>query len=410
MAEGTGPHASPAFQLLIATSWLAPPVWAAHQEQAIRAALGAGPDWDEYLRLVDRHRTPALSRAALGRVPEAAPPEPLRRELERRGQEAVRQGLLHTRVLAQVLKALAGAGLPVMPLKGPLLSLQLYGDPTLRQARDLDLMLPQEALAQGQRILLEAGWSMSDPDFPLTPRQWQACRLHEHHVCLRHGRSGVQLELHWRNQDDAPGETLARWRRSLAATWQGLPHRAMEPLDQLLFLCCHGARHEWMRAKWLGDLARLRAQDQQDWPAALARARASGEAPALLQALALLEVLYGLARPALPGDPWRDQSRILTARPLKTLRDPREPGRRGAWTTLAARLGGVGYRRDLLPGQTWPERIGDLMYARVDYQTLRLPDRLFWAYGPLRPFLWAFRHLRTATQRTGPVGGRGNPG
>jgi hypothetical protein len=24
---------------------------------------------------------------------------------------------------------------------------------------------------------------------------------------------------------------------------------------------------------------------------------------------------------------------------------------------------------------------------------LRLPDRLFWAYTPLRPFLWVWRHL-----------------
>jgi hypothetical protein len=24
---------------------------------------------------------------------------------------------------------------------------------------------------------------------------------------------------------------------------------------------------------------------------------------------------------------------------------------------------------------------------------LRLPDRLFWAYAPLRPFLWVWRHI-----------------
>ena len=56
---------SPAFRLMIATSWLAPDSWMDRQKLAIRQAIEAGPDWTEYIRLVDRHRTPALSWAAL---------------------------------------------------------------------------------------------------------------------------------------------------------------------------------------------------------------------------------------------------------------------------------------------------------------------------------------------------------
>src|ERR1035437_3235800 len=79
--------ASPAFRLMIATSWLAPTSWQEKQEQAIREAIqviGAGVDWMEYLRLVDRHRTPALSWAALRRVPGLVIPEPAKKELQRR--------------------------------------------------------------------------------------------------------------------------------------------------------------------------------------------------------------------------------------------------------------------------------------------------------------------------------------
>jgi hypothetical protein len=31
---------------------------------------------------------------------------------------------------------------------------------------------------------------------------------------------------------------------------------------------------------------------------------------------------------------------------------------------------------------------------------LRLPDSLFWLYVPLRPFLWAWRHLRDFVRNT----------
>ncbi len=54
---------------MMATSWLAPDSWRQNQDEAIREAFATGPDWTEYLALVDRHRTPALSWAALNRLP-----------------------------------------------------------------------------------------------------------------------------------------------------------------------------------------------------------------------------------------------------------------------------------------------------------------------------------------------------
>ena len=133
--------ASPAFRLMIATSWLAPACWQEKQEQAIREAIAAGPDWTEYLRLVDRHRTPALSWAALKRVPGLEIPQLARQELQKRSDACRMQAMRHCIHLASMLKAFNRAGIPVMPMKGPILSLELYGDVGLRQSHDLDLMV-----------------------------------------------------------------------------------------------------------------------------------------------------------------------------------------------------------------------------------------------------------------------------
>ena len=62
-------HTSPAFRLVIATSWLAPDALRDKQEKTIREAITAAPDWAEYLRLIDRHDVTVLSWAALNRVP-----------------------------------------------------------------------------------------------------------------------------------------------------------------------------------------------------------------------------------------------------------------------------------------------------------------------------------------------------
>jgi hypothetical protein len=115
---------------MIATSWLAPDSWRQNQEDAIREAIGAGPDWSEYLRLVDRHRTPALSWAAHSRVPGIVieVPESAKRELQRNSDACRLQAVQHCLLLAEVLKGLSRAGIPVMPFKGQILTHDLYGD------------------------------------------------------------------------------------------------------------------------------------------------------------------------------------------------------------------------------------------------------------------------------------------
>jgi hypothetical protein len=379
---------------MAATSWLAPPGREERQRAAILEAVAAGVDWEAYLVLVGRHRTPALSWAALARVPEATPPGPVRKALGRADRAARLQAMALAGHLAGILEAFAQAGIPVMPLKGPLLSLRLYGDPHLRQAKDLDLMVPLEDLARGERMLLGLGWVPAGSGAKLTPRQWRAVVRHEHHLEFRHPGSGVNLELHWRNHDEGTVETRGRWERSSAAAWQEWPCRAMGPADLVLFLCSHGASHQWMRMKWLGDLARLHAEEAVDWEAVLALARAGRTVPALLQALRLLEILHGLPRPALPGDPWRNLPERLVTAPLHALADPLAlGGPANVWRALKVRLAEAAYRRALLAHEPLRRRLADLVYCRPDYEVLRLPDALYWAYVPLRPLLWVYRRF-----------------
>src|ERR1039458_5171303 len=149
---------SPAFRLIIATPGLAPACWQEKREQAIREAIGAGMDWMEYIRLVDRHRTLALSWAALGRVPGLEIPEPARQQLQKRSDACRMQAVKHSKLLAGMLKSFNRAGIPVMTLKGPLLSLELYGNVGLRQSHDLDLACALGNIRRAQACLENMGW------------------------------------------------------------------------------------------------------------------------------------------------------------------------------------------------------------------------------------------------------------
>ena len=387
--------ASPAFRLMIATSWLAPASWQDKQEEAIRETIGAGVDWMEYIRLVDRHRTPALSWAALKRVPGLQIPEPARQELQKRSDACRMQAVRHCLLLAGVLKNFNRAGIPVMTMKGPILSSELYGDVGLRQSHDLDLAVTLEDLPRAQACLEKMGWRLDSTWFPLSPRQWESLLRHEWHLSYVHPHGASLLELHWRNPSEPPGPISARWARSFLSVWQGYFLQAMNPIDMVLYLCSHGAggEHAWIRAKWLGDLAGIHAEGQVDWEAALGEAWRTGQERALLASLRLLDLVYGLPLPGLPGDPWKDLPSLLIERPLHNLKAYEEPVTVISAASLINRLRMSRYERLLLSRKAWRARLSRLFYRREDFRMLRLPDGLFWAYVPLHPILWVWRRV-----------------
>jgi hypothetical protein len=390
--------ATPAFRLMIATSWLAPASWQDKQQEAIREAIGAGLNWMEFIRLVDRHRTPAMSWAALKRVPGLTIPEPAKKELQKRSDASRMMAVRHCMLLAGVLKTFNRAAIPVMSMKGPILSSELYGDIGLRQSHDLDLVVTPEDIAKAQACLENMGWRLDESWFPMTPRQWQCVLRQEHDLSFVHSHGDCFLELHWRNQWDTQSQANDRWDRSISKVWQGCLYKAMSPTDLVLYLCSHGSIHRWFRAKWLGDLARIHAEGRVDWQAMLGQASKTGQERALLASLRLLQEVYGIPVPDLPGNPWKNLPSFLIASPLRSLKVPEEPAvdLRAMVSQLFRR---IYYERLAVPQKTWRDLLAEFVYRREDFRVLRLPDRFFWAYTPLSPILWVWRHMLRYRQK-----------
>lgn len=393
-------HTTPAFRLMIATSWLAPGSYQQSQEQVIRAAVAAVPDWQEYLFLVDRHRTPALSWAALNRVSGIAVPDLEKQELQGRSNACRMQAMQHSALLAEVLKQFNRAQIPAMPLKGLILSQDLYGDVGLRHALDLDLEVPREDFGRARECLESFGWHPDSTFFPMTPRQWQSFLNNEHSMAFVHSRTGRMLELHWRTQWESPEATAARWARSVPGVWQGCSIQVMNRGDLALYLCGHGGGHLWFRAKWLGDLARAHAAALLDWETAWNEGCSSGQQNVLAAGLRLLGLLYGLPEPNLPVVTGKGVQPFLIEIPLRALYDRAEPTFSTSPSNFLYRIELSRYEQALRPRRTWRESLSELLHSREDFRTLPLPDGLFWAYKPLRPVLWLWRWLRKLLRRT----------
>jgi len=267
----------------------------------------------------------------------------------------------------------------------------LYGDVGLRQSKDLDLEVTLEDLPRAQARLEKMSWRLESAWSSLTPRQWEACLRHEHHIGFVHSNGGLFLELHWRSQWETTGESAAKWTKSTPSEWQGCSYLAMNPIDLVRYLCSHGGIHAWFRAKWLGDLARIYSEDRVDWNAVLDEAQKMGQDRAVLASLYLLDQVYGLPLPGLRGDPWEALPSLLIELPLHDLRVPGEAATSVSLASFRNRLRASRYQKLLLPQETWQDSLSRLLHRRDNFRMLRLPDSLYWAYAPLRPVMWVWR-------------------
>jgi len=157
--------------------------------------------------------------------------------------------------LTELVGSLADVGVTALPYKGPVLSLQLYGDLALRQSVDLDLVVPFDAYDTARAALVRRG----------LPPRWGHSAQQEHTLFdwLGHapfGRGDEFVELHWRFADERfpfalrAADALRR-AQQVRVAGRMLPLMAAD--DLLTALSMHAARHLFERLEWVSGVTRL---------------------------------------------------------------------------------------------------------------------------------------------------------
>lgn len=380
---------TPEFRLLLASSWIAPATQAAAQAERIAAACRDGVDWDVFLSLANRHRI-LVPGDVLQRVLGDQFPGRVDEQLKGRKAEACRLALRHTAELVRINQAFRAQGIDVLPMKGMMLSLQLFGDPAMRLARDLDLLVRPEKLADADRVLQAAGYRRTFPDFVMTPKREKWVLQHSHHFAYFHDDRRQLIELHWRLLQWRTVDVAELWNHCQPSSWMGTTFLNLLDDALLLFLCDHGAKHRWSRIKWLSDFAGLLAQERSfSWENILALADRFDLSLALAQAGMLVHWLYGMPLPqplfALVANEKRAVSLGVQAVEAMLLSEEEQ-------FALPVRIENAVYPiriREKLPGRV---SLSNYLLSTDEFKEFPLPDSLFWLYFPLRPFLWFYHH------------------
>ena len=296
-------------------------------------------------------------------------------------------------LLVTITRRLHVAGIKAISIKGPTLAAIAFGDASLRQCRDLDILIPPDQVERALAIL-QTDFRLIEPAGFSAPDQLHLWVRMMKDISLLHEPTGLIIELHWRlnaNPYLMPA-TIEASRQ--AVTFGSDALETLAPVDLVLYLCVHGAKHYWFRLKWLADVHALLAHDDAEKIAQFYNHACSHglDVPAG-QMLLMLEEVYGVAIPPITRaraiSSWK--VRWSTRLALRYLHAVEEPGRLRLATTSMA-LGRLLLHRHPLYAVRevgvmlidWPVAL-KLGGSRWTYVVAIIGRPVFWAVRKIKP-------------------------
>ncbi|MGH7782074.1 MAG: nucleotidyltransferase domain-containing protein [Candidatus Binataceae bacterium] len=339
-----------------------------------------GLEWNEVLRLADRHAVTAFFCRACQNP-----------ELKETSLRAARFNLTLSAELVRLLDLLEKQRIDVVSLKGPVLGAALYGDEALKTSSDLDLLvLPSDAV-HAIRALQSIGYRLDSTAH--WPAERALLRDPNSELSFSDPSGRVKLDLHWRllpSYFPVIADDADLWVRLRPVAWSRARANTLAPEHLLPFLCVHGAKHMWERLGWLCDVARLlQVERNLNWPELFARARRSDTRRMLALGMALAADLLGIELPPAARDSAFADPRVreLAATAIARMRADGPPS---AFTTtmfLARAFERRNSRIRLAAGMV-------LEPNEAEYRALQLPPRLYGMYYFLRPLRLTIKYGR----------------
>jgi hypothetical protein len=294
--------------------------------------------------------------------------------------------------LLHLQKQFQQAEISLLTFKGPVLAQLAYGDWSLRQFVDLDLLVQADQVSRAQDLLLKEGYC----SYPLLSKAQLTiyCKLHNQ-LTYWHPQRQITLDLHWsllrQHFSYAPSEDFV-WQHTAAVH---LGHRSvltLSPEVLVLFLCAHAGQDNWRWLSSLSDIAHLINRcPELDWDWITNHAGQLGTQQMLGLSLCLCHHLLGMPLPSQVEMAIAADSKII---PLA------EQVKQQLFTSHINSLPEAltRHRFYLQTMDSWQDRVWywyDVAFTPnpIDWEMISLPPTLFFLYYPFRLLRMTLKYL-----------------
>ena len=250
-------------------------------------------NWGNIISLATRHGILPLVYKAIKEIStqdgSTIPPAYIN-ELKAHYMGISQRNMLMSAELIRIMKLLKENNIDALAFKGPALSQMAYGDITLRQYVDLDILVDEADAYEAGKLMSENGHS---PILPLSILSNKTC-LHTAKDFSLMSKGGVHTELHWRLFEKKYNISLlscASEQKCQTVSINGTAVKTLQNELLLVYLCLHGAKHAFGRIEWICDIDRLIRSSEVDWDAAISLAEQSHSKRSFYLGLSLAHTL-----------------------------------------------------------------------------------------------------------------------
>ncbi|MGW8424554.1 nucleotidyltransferase domain-containing protein [Peribacillus simplex] len=208
-------------------------------------------NWERFLHLAWHHRVFPEIYYKLKNIDDKRIPPQVTQNLYQKYKLNTFQMLNLSSEMEQISELFTNNKIPLLYLKGPVIAYDLYGDISLRTSRDLDILIQIKDLERVDKLLVNLGYEREGQESILNVWKWKG-----HHITYIHAQKNICLEIHWRLQRQPSKEPsfFEMWDRKRKSRLTTYPVYYLGQEDLFLFLVSHGARHGWVRLRWLLDI------------------------------------------------------------------------------------------------------------------------------------------------------------
>ena len=311
--------------------------------------------------------------------------------------QIARRNMLMSAELLRIMKLMENNGIEALAFKGPALAQQVYGDITLRQFGDLDILVNPKNASQAAKVLIDHNYTAP---LPLSILDNTVCLEAAKDFSLFNEKSNIHIELHWRLFEKKYNLNLlntnaAASMQTISLNGYAIPSLSQEPL--LVYLCLHGAKHGFERLEWVCDIDRMIRAVSVKWELCISIAETTH---ALRTFYLGLDLAHQYMQTDLPDDiikrinipAVKALHRINVNRWSSSIRNKSEMEKN--WETYR-------YQAKLFDSKFYFFRFYIAILFKIsttDCQTFTLPAQLKFLYVFLRPFrmTWKYgKHLLT---------------
>jgi Uncharacterised nucleotidyltransferase len=255
-------------------------------------------NWADLIRIAAPHGLLPLLHRNLSLVCEDRVPPRTLEQLRRYHESVARRNAIHAGELFNLLDLLEANHIPAIPFKGPTLGLFAYGDLSLREFTDLDIVVHEDELWRTWNVMTRHGYVPEDGGGALAERRpLPPGGKHWAFKC----QNRLTLEIHWRFIEKSFGSQLEPadvWSSVRSSTLSGRSLQVIPPEQMLVLLSIHLASHLWRRLNWICDIAAIvNSKPDIDWELLLRTAQRVGCERILSVSLLLSKNLFGSSLP-----------------------------------------------------------------------------------------------------------------